>query len=158
MCTFHILILNRSWTGCWRRLQDVLAVLAAAPQARSTLHCFRKILGHSSGYAGYYNRFLRGMRSNLHALQQVSPDEVTAAYILAIARDVGNEEADETLQAWKKFMLSTTCRFVVLPTQMSMYWYALTQRDVTLHGKSGLPSKTRRAFHTWTATLGCKTS
>jgi len=63
------------------------------------------------------------------ALKQVSPDEVTAAFIMAIARDIEKQEADDVLLAWKFKMRSTTCRFVVLGTDMKMYWYALEQRE-----------------------------
>ncbi len=53
------------------------------------------------------------------ALRRVSPEEITAAFILAVARDVDNHEADEVILQWKAYMLSTTCRFVFLPTRMS---------------------------------------
>eukprot|EP00969_Alexandrium_andersonii_P086462 3811404-Alexandrium_andersonii.AAC.1 len=46
------------------------------------------------------------------ALKQVSPDEVTAAFVLAIARDIENEEPADVLGAWKHKMRSTTCRFI----------------------------------------------
>ena len=63
------------------------------------------------------------------ALKQVSPDEVTAAFVVAIARDMEKQEADEVLRAWRDIMRSTTCRFIALGSDMKMYWYALEQRE-----------------------------
>jgi hypothetical protein len=41
-------------------------------------------------------------------LKRVSPEEITAAFIMAVARDVAKNESEEVLNAWKMFMLSTT--------------------------------------------------
>ena len=50
------------------------------------------------------------------ALLRVSPEEVTGAFVLAIARDIQNSEPDDILRAWKQVALSTTCVFKVLPS------------------------------------------
>ena len=63
------------------------------------------------------------------ALLRVSPEEVTGAIVLAIARDVRNSESDEVLQAWKQVALSTTCVFRLMPSASDRYWYALNQRE-----------------------------
>ena len=63
------------------------------------------------------------------ALLRVSPEEVTGAIVLAIARDIRNSESDEVLQAWKQIALSTTCVFKVMPSASDRYWYALNQRE-----------------------------
>ncbi len=67
------------------------------------------------------------------ALKRVSPEEITAAFIMAVARDIDKNEAVEVLSEWKTFMLSTTCKFVFLPNQMDRYWYALDQREQMDH-------------------------
>ena len=46
--------------------------------------------------------------------------------ILAIANDI----PDDTLRAWKRLALSTTCTFKVLPRPTDRYWYALQQREL----------------------------
>ena len=56
-------------------------------------------------------------------LRRVSPEEITAAYLFAIKRDIDNHESDEVLLQWRHHMLSTTCKFVLLQTQMSRYWF-----------------------------------
>jgi len=63
------------------------------------------------------------------ALLRVSPEEITGAVVLAIARDISNNECDEVLHAWRRHVLSTTGRFQVLPTSSDRYWYALQQRE-----------------------------
>ena len=63
------------------------------------------------------------------ALLRVSPEEVTAAVILAIARDIQDGVPDSVLKAWGKTVLSTTCMFKVLPDSTARYWYALQQRE-----------------------------
>lgn len=64
------------------------------------------------------------------ALLRVSPEELTGAYVLAIARDIRNNEPNEVLLAWKQYVLSTTCVFKVLPLSTDRYWYALNQREL----------------------------
>ena len=63
------------------------------------------------------------------ALKQVSPEEITAAYLLAIARDVLKQEGDDIVEEWAKYLRSSTCIFVVLDSDMEMYWYAVEQRE-----------------------------
>jgi hypothetical protein len=64
------------------------------------------------------------------ALLRVSPEELTAAVTLAIARDIKTCEPTETLEAWRQIVLSTTCTFKVLPSATARYWYALQQREL----------------------------
>ena len=63
------------------------------------------------------------------ALKQVSPEEITAAYILAIARDVAKQEGEDIMEEWAKYLRSSTCNFVVLDSDKEMYWYAVEQRE-----------------------------
>ena len=63
------------------------------------------------------------------SFMRVSPEEITAAYFFAVARDIGRHEPSEILQEWEKCILSTTCKFVLLPGQMDRYWYALARRE-----------------------------
>ncbi len=67
------------------------------------------------------------------ALNRVSPEEITSAFIMAIARDINRKEPDEVVKEWKQHMRSTTCRFVVLPNQWKRYWYALARREEVDH-------------------------
>ncbi len=67
--------------------------------------------------------------ASMGSLMRVSPEELTGAYLMAIARDVKNEESAPVLDLWKKYLLSTTCGFKILPTQTDRYWYALAQRE-----------------------------
>ncbi len=69
-------------------------------------------------------------RGGLHRL---SPDEITAAYIFAIKRDIDNQKSEEVLMQWREHMLCTTFRFVLLPTHASEYWFALDQREQMDH-------------------------
>ena len=62
-------------------------------------------------------------------LKQVSPEEITAAYIWAIARDIQNQEEDYILSAWLKHLRSSPCVFVVINSEKEMYYYALKQRE-----------------------------
>ena len=64
---------------------------------------------------------------------RVSPEEITGAYLIAVARDIEKNEPDELLQQWERHILSTTCKFVVLPGQMDRYWYALRRREDVDH-------------------------
>ena len=45
-----------------------------------------------------------GYQPHMHkgALKQVSPEEITAAYILAIARDVAKQEGEDIMEEWAK--------------------------------------------------------
>ena len=63
------------------------------------------------------------------ALKRVSPEELSTAFVLAVARDITRGEADEVLQKWKDIMLTTTCKFVLLNTPMDRYWAALKERE-----------------------------
>ena len=63
------------------------------------------------------------------ALLRVSPEEITAAVLLAIARDIEDGVPDAVLKAWRNTVLSTTCTFKVLPDSTARYWYALQQRE-----------------------------
>ena len=55
------------------------------------------------------------------SLLRVSPEEITSAFILAIARDIAREGPDEVVQKWKHHMLCTNCRFVQLEDQWKRY-------------------------------------
>ena len=72
-----------------------------------------------------------GYQPHMHkgALKQVSAEEITAAYILAIARDVAKQEGEDIMEEWAKYLRSSTCNFVVLDSDMEMYWYAVEQRE-----------------------------
>ena len=64
------------------------------------------------------------------ALKQVSPEEITAAYVMATARDVENQEADDVLMDdWAKHVRSSACTSIVLDSDMEMYWHAQEQRE-----------------------------
>ncbi len=49
-------------------------------------------------------------------LMRMSPEEVTGAIVLAIKRDICNDEPEDTLLAGRRVVLSTPCTFRVLPT------------------------------------------
>eukprot|EP00975_Prorocentrum_lima_P063759 12893466-Prorocentrum_lima.AAC.1 len=53
------------------------------------------------------------------ALKRLSSEKITAAFILAIARDIEKQEADELLFQWRRQLKSTTCRFVLLPMEIN---------------------------------------
>ena len=61
---------------------------------------------------------------------RVSPEELTTAFVLAVARDITRGETDQVLQKWRDIMLTTTCKFVFLPTPMDRYWAALERRCI----------------------------
>ena len=63
------------------------------------------------------------------ALKQVSPEEITAAYILAIARDIYDQQEDYVLSLWLKHLRTCTCVFVVRENEREMYFYAMKQRE-----------------------------
>ena len=63
------------------------------------------------------------------ALLRVSPEEITSAFALAIARDIANNECESVLRTWRKFALSATGEFVVSWTATERYWYAFQQRE-----------------------------
>ena len=62
-------------------------------------------------------------------LKQVSPEEITAAYIMAIARDIDNQVEGYILSDWLKYLRTCTCVFIVLDSDKEMYFYALKQRE-----------------------------
>ena len=67
-------------------------------------------------------------------LMRVSPEELTTAFIRAVARDIIAKQPDAVLQKWRNFMLSTTCTFVLLSAPMDRYWYALSKRvEIACH-------------------------
>ena len=66
-------------------------------------------------------------------LMRVSPEEIAAAFILAVARDIKKHEPEDLLQKWYRQLRSTTCVFVLLPSQMDRYWYALERRENVEH-------------------------
>lgn len=72
---------------------------------------------------------------HMGALLRVSPEEITGAVVLAIARDITNNECDAVLRTWRRHVLSTSGRFQILPTATARYWYALQQREwfATVH-------------------------
>ena len=63
-----------------------------------------------------------GYQPHMHkgALKQVSPEEIAAAHILAIARDVEKQEGEDIMEEWAKYLRSSTCVFVVLDSDMEM--------------------------------------
>lgn len=63
------------------------------------------------------------------ALQRVSPEEVTSAQLLAMARDVRNQESAEVLRGWAQAAKSAIGTFKKLATPSQRYWYALQQRE-----------------------------
>ena len=66
-------------------------------------------------------------------LMRVSPEEIAAAFLFAIARDIQRHETEEVLQKWYRHLRSLTCTFVHLPCQMGRYWYALERREDVDH-------------------------
>ena len=66
-------------------------------------------------------------------LMRVSPEEIAAAFILAVARDIQKQKPDDLLQKWYKQLRSTTCVFALRPGQMDRYWYALERRENVEH-------------------------
>ena len=62
------------------------------------------------------------------ALRQVSPEGVPAA-IVAIARDVRNQEDLDTMQKWSAYVRSAMCTSALLHADMDLYWYAIDQRE-----------------------------
>jgi hypothetical protein len=68
-------------------------------------------------------------REHKGALLRVSPEEMTGAVVLAIARDIRNQESEEVLLDWRRSVLSATATFKVLPSASERYWYALQQRE-----------------------------
>ena len=63
------------------------------------------------------------------SLQRVSPEEITAAIIFTIARDIRGDAPDSILKSWRVRVLSTTCTFILLADSTARYWYALQQRE-----------------------------
>ena len=76
-----------------------------------------------------------GFAVNQHkgGLMRVSPEEIAAAFLLAIARDITRKETKEVLNRWYKLVRSTTCNFVLLPSEMDRYWYSLERRENCEH-------------------------
>ena len=74
-----------------------------------------------------------GVKSHKGALMRVSPEEMTSALIMAVARDITNQAPSDVLVKWRNMMLSTRCKFVVLPTPMDRYWHALRVREDSVH-------------------------
>jgi len=63
------------------------------------------------------------------ALRRVSPEELTAAVLMAIARAIEDNEPDAVLREWRRQCLSTTATFKQLPDDDAVFWYAVRQRD-----------------------------
>ena len=76
---------------------------------------------------GYAVKELKG------GLMRVSPEEISAAFLLAIARGINRKEPKEVLNRWCKFVRSTTCTIVLLPSEMDRYWYSLERRENADH-------------------------
>ena len=76
-----------------------------------------------------------GFAVNQHkgGLMRVSPEEIAAAFLLAIARDITRKGTKEVLNRWYKFVRSTTCNFVLLPSEMDRHWYSLERRENCEH-------------------------
>ena len=66
-------------------------------------------------------------------LMRVSPEEIAAAFILAVASDIQKQKPDDLLQKWYTQLRPTTCVCVLLPGQMDRYWYALERRENVEH-------------------------
>ncbi len=62
-------------------------------------------------------------------LLRVSPEEVTSAQLLAMARDVRNQESVEVRRGWARAARSAIGTFKKLETPSQRYWYALQQRE-----------------------------
>ena len=54
---------------------------------------------------------------------------MTGAIVVAIARDIENNEDIGVLQDWKRSVLSTTGMFKLLPQATARYWYVLQERE-----------------------------
>ena len=65
-----------------------------------------------------------GMPRDTGVLKQVSPEEITAAYIMAIANDAERQEGEDTTKVWVSYVRSAVCAFIVLDSDMDKYWYA----------------------------------
>ena len=48
---------------------------------------------------------------------------------MTIPRDVENVEADHIMNEWVKYLRSSTCVFIVLDSDMEMYWHAVKQGE-----------------------------
>ncbi|MFM7985422.1 MAG: hypothetical protein ACKPKO_39520, partial [Candidatus Fonsibacter sp.] len=62
-------------------------------------------------------------------LLRVSLEEITSICVLAISRDINNNECDSVLRTWISLMLSATGNVVLLRAATDRYWYALQQRE-----------------------------
>ncbi len=67
------------------------------------------------------------------ALMRVSPEELTTAFVLAVARDIKRWEPKTVLEEWKRAMPSVPCKFAILHTSMDRYWYALRLQADSTH-------------------------
>ena len=63
------------------------------------------------------------------SLLRVSPEEMTSAFLFAIARDIQNSESNEVLLGWKRSILDTTGTFKLVPTSKDRYWLSLQLRE-----------------------------
>ena len=61
---------------------------------------------------------------NKGALHCVSPEEMTPAQLLAMARDIHNNESVEVLRGWAQAAKSASGTFKKLDTPSKRYWYA----------------------------------
>ena len=73
------------------------------------------------------------VKSHKGALMRVSPEEMTSAFIMAVARDITNGAPEAVLLKWRRTILSTPCKFVILATPMDRYWHALRVREDLVH-------------------------
>jgi len=73
------------------------------------------------------------VKSHKGALMRVSPEEMTSAFIMAVARDIKNGAPKDVLLKWRSAILSTPCKFVILPMPMDRYWHALRIREDIVH-------------------------
>ena len=64
---------------------------------------------------------------------RVSPEEISAAFLLAIARDIIRKETKDVLNRSYKLVRSTTCTFVLPQSEMDRYWYSLDRRENCEH-------------------------
>ena len=64
---------------------------------------------------------------------RVIPEEMTGAFIMAVARDIEKGASAEILSKWRAAMLSTPCKLMVLSTPIDRYWQALRLREDLIH-------------------------
>ena len=69
------------------------------------------------------------VKANLGKFPEISPEELRHASILACAEQIGTGADDERLRLWRRFFLTATVRFVVIPADQSRYFKAVSLRN-----------------------------